>query len=206
MSVTDESLGAGRRLPDEEVIASMETDLHQVRARMRQRTLFEYSAQSERSENQHATAQPARADYEIDHLASIPWGDNVLSGKEVEDTNIFRVLSHNVNGLSSTDQQADVLHFANAIADKAVAVFGIQETNRNFERPHMISSFHRIITQVSSRHQGAVSLAKMKWPQDYQPGGTAVSIRNKWAARYLDKGSDDFGRWSWITIAGHGTT
>jgi hypothetical protein len=99
-----------------------------------------------------------------------------------------------------------VLHFAHAIADKAVAVFGIQETNQNFERQHILTSFHRIISKVSTHHQGAVSSAKMQWPQDYQPGGTAVSIRNKWAARYLEKGSDDLGRWSWLTIAGQGTT
>ena len=72
MSVTDEALGAGRRLPDEEITESMETTLTQVRARMRQRTLFEYSTHEGRSENQQNRAQPARAEVVIDQLASIP--------------------------------------------------------------------------------------------------------------------------------------
>ena len=65
---------------------------------MRQRLLFEYSTHG-RSENQQVRAQPASAEVVIDQLASIPWGDHVLSGKEVEEQNIFRVLLHNVNGL-----------------------------------------------------------------------------------------------------------
>jgi exonuclease III len=205
MSVADEDLVAGRVLPDEEVTESTVTDLEQVRARMRQSTLFEYSNHSGRRQQQQGRTK-LRSNFAPDQFASIPWGDPVVSGEEIVSTDTFRVLSHNVNGLSSADQQADVLHFANAIAEKAVAVFGIQEPNRNFERRNMLESFHRIINKVSKHHHGAVSSAKMQWPQDYQPGGTAVSVRNKWATRYLSKGSDEIGRWSWVTIAGQGTT
>ena len=205
MRVTDDNLVAGRPLPDEEVQESTVSNLTTLSARMRQRTLFEYSTTRARSENQQGTAK-TRTAFVADQLASIPWGDTVVSGTEVEDTDTFRLISHNVNGLSSADQQADVMHFATAIAEKAVAIFGIQETNRNFERQHMLTSFHKILTRTSTYHQGAVSSARIKWPHDYQPGGTAVSVRNKWAARLLDKGSDDLGRWSWITLAGRGIT
>ena len=207
MSVRDDNLVAGRPLPDEEVQESTVSNLTTMRSRMRQRTLFEYSTTlGAESENREEAATGARTAFVVSDLASIPWGDTVVSGKEVEDTETFRLLSHNVNGLSSADQHADVVHFAKSIADKAVAVFGIQETNRNFERSHMLTSFHKVLTTVSTYHQGTVSSARMKWPHDYQPGGTAVSVRNKWAARLLDKGSDDLGRWSWITLAGRGTT
>jgi hypothetical protein len=70
----------------------------------------------------------------------------------------------------------------------------------------MLETFHRIIKKVSTHHHGAVSSEKMQWPQDYQPGGTAVLIRNKWASRYLEKGANNLGRWSWVTIAGQGKT
>ena len=209
MRVPEETPVAGRPLPDEEVGETSVSNLTQMRARLRQRTLHEYSnpvQPLDESTNQQGRSPLSRTDIGVDHLASIPWGDPVVSKQEVEETDTFRIISHNVNGLSTADQQADVLHFANAIADKAVALFGIQETNRNFERQQMLTSFHRVITQVSTHHHGVVSLARMQWPQDYQPGGTAVSIRNKWATRYLGKGSDDLGRWSWLTIAGQGTT
>jgi hypothetical protein len=69
----------------------------------------------------------------------------------------------------------------------------------------MVESFHRVIRNTSTHHHGAVSLTKLQWPQDYQPGGTAVSIRNQWATRFLSKGCDVYGRWSWLTVAGRGT-
>ena len=97
-------------------------------------------------------------------------------------------------------------NFAATIQDKAVSLFGIQETNCNFERPAMVSSFHDVLRGVSKQHKGAVSSAKLQWPSNYQPGGTAISVRNQWATRLLDKGSDDLGRWSWLTLAGRGNT
>jgi len=118
---------------------------------------------------------------------SILWGDILISGQEVLDSGIFRVLSHNVNGLSKACHQADVLNFARAMKDKAVSLFGIQETNRNFERAAMLESFHTVIRGVSSHHQGVISSAKLQLDTDYQPGGTAISIWGKWASRFLAK-------------------
>ena len=207
MRVPDENLVAGRPLPDEEFTESRVSDLTQVRARMRQRTLYEVcNPTGSREQTNQQMRREMQVDSVTNQFASIPWGDPAASGKEIKKNEIFRLISHNVNGLSSADQHADVVHVANALADKAVAIFGIQETNRNFERQHMLTSFHRIINKVSTHHHGAVSSAKLQWPNDYQPGGTAISIRNKWTTRYLDKGSDDLGRWSWLTIAGQGTT
>ena len=87
----------------------------------------------------------------------------------VEDQ-IFRVLSHNVNGISSSTDSCDVQNFAISIADKSVSLFGLQELNRNFERTYLRESFHYGIRGVSTHHHGAVSSAKLDWPRNYQPG------------------------------------
>jgi hypothetical protein len=60
----------------------------------------------------------------------VPWGDPIVSVDDVLVTGIFRLVSHNVNGLSSANNHVDVVHMANAMADKEVALFGLQETNR----------------------------------------------------------------------------
>ncbi|WP_288993383.1 hypothetical protein, partial [uncultured Marinobacter sp.] len=96
--------------------------------------------------------------------------------------------------------------FAKAINAKDVAPVSLYEVNRNFERKDVLNSFHRHLCGLSTHHSGAVSSAKLSWPKMYQPGGTAVSVRNKWATRFLSKGSDRFGRWSWLTLTGKGTT
>jgi hypothetical protein len=44
-----------------------------------------------------------RSNFAPNQFASIPWGDPVVSGKEIERTDTFQVLSNNVNGLSSAD-------------------------------------------------------------------------------------------------------
>jgi hypothetical protein len=87
-----------------------------------------------------------------------------------------------------------------------VALVSLYEVNRNFQRHAVLESFHRQLRGVSCHHQGAVSSAQLPWSTQYQPGGTAVSVRNKWATRYLDKGDDQYGRWSWLTLSGKGTT
>jgi hypothetical protein len=89
--------------------------------------------------------------------------------------------------------------------DKGVSLLGIQETNRNFEKTKLVRSFHGSLRGVSTHHKGEVSSARIQWPNDYQPGGTAVLVRNKWAMRVLSRGADKLGRWSWIILSGKGT-
>jgi hypothetical protein len=63
----------------------------------------------------------------------------------------------------------------------------LYEVNRNFQKQSVLYSFHRHLRGVSTHHHGAVSSAQLTWTNSYQPGGTAVSVRNKWATRYLAK-------------------
>ena len=137
--------------------------------------------------------------------SSLPWGDYHLPGAAVHEAGIFRVYSQNVNGLSTANNNLEAMDFAKVMACKAVAVAGIQETNRNFERLSVKESFHACLRSVSTHHQGEVSSAHLQFQSDYQPGGTAVSVMNKWATRFLAKGSDSYGRWSWLTLVGSGT-
>ena len=193
---------AGRPLPDEEGIPSQPA---LPRNRHRQQTLFQYCVPSVGRTHERGLTKTA-SDFEITPTNSFPWGDQLTIGDQVDSAGLFRVLSHNVNGLSKADNHEDVRLFATAMHEKTVSVFGIQETNRNFERPSMLQSFHHHLRRSSKAHKGAVSSAKLHFPADYQPGGTAVSVRNQWATRLLSQGSDDLGRWSWITLAGRGTT
>ena len=173
------------------------------RGRLVQQSLFRFAVAATRAANGKSKRQQ---DYECNIQDSLPWGDPHVPGNSVRELGLFRILSHNVNGLSKANYNTDVMDFARSLKDKAVSLFGIQETNRNFEVPHMLDSFHNAIKGVSSHHHGAVSSAKLKWQTDHQPGGTAVSVRDKWATRFLSKGSDDMGRWSWVTLSGQGTT
>jgi hypothetical protein len=114
------------------------------------------------------------SDFEHSPEHSEPWGDPICPHPDKE--GIFRVYSHNSNGLTSKDDHADVKNVARAIQVKEVVILGLQETNRNFVKPAMRDSFHRTLPGVSTHHHGAVSSAKLEWPTDYQPGGISVSV------------------------------
>ena len=199
------TLGAGQpNIPENVDDISVIRDTTSLRRdrKLTQRTLFQFGTAAAR---QLIGRTKRTQDYVTNTADCIPWGDHQVSGNGVEAAGFFRILSHNVNGFSKANNHADVVDFARAIHDKNIGLFGIQETNCNFENGHMLESFHALIRGVSSHHHGIVSSAKLGLKSDHQPGGTAVSARNKWATRFLAKGSDDMGRWSWITLTGQGT-
>ena len=204
MSRQERAPAAGRKLSDEDVTQSTESMLELKRAKLKQKTLFEYGIPTT-GPNYERGLPKERAEFECPIQHSTPWGDTIAPGQQVAENRIFRLISHNVNGLSPANDHIDVVHMAKAMDEKEVAIFGLQETNRNFERPSMVDSFHRVIRGTSTHHHGEVSSAKLQWPQDYQPGGTAISIRNQWATRFLSKRRDVYGRWSSLTLAGRGT-
>ena len=205
MSRHRKSLPAGRTLPDEEVTKSTVSKLELKRENLKQKTLFEYGIPTMGRKHERGLPKESDEFQRPRSQDSMPWGDNIVSGQQVAANGLFRLISHNVNGLSPANDHIDVVHMAKAMDEKEVAIFGLQETNRNFERPSMVDSFHRVIRGTSTHHHGVVSSAKLQWPQDYQPGGTAVSIRNQWATRFLSKKRDVYGRWSCLTLAGRGT-
>jgi hypothetical protein len=162
--------------------------------------LFEFGRLATAKRHEQGLPKDA-ADFVASPENSIHWGNTLLSGKDVEREDWFHVWSHNVSGLSCRRDSTDLQDFTNTTREKGVSVLGIQETNRNFEKTRLVQSFHGSLRGVSTHHKGEVSLARIQWPNDYQPGGTAVSVRNKfWATR-----ADKLGRWSWIILSGKGT-
>ena len=138
---------AGQPLPDDIDNQSTVIKLKARGRRLTQRTLFQFGTADIRASN----GQSKRTqDFPTSMQDSIPWGDHQVSGKKATENGYFRVLSHNVNGLSKANSQVDVTDFARAIADKAVGLFGIQETNRNFQRPHMLA---RLVPHCNTRNK-----------------------------------------------------
>ena len=142
---------------------------------LRQKKLFEYGRGSMcRPHEQGSSKEPS--DFIPSPENSIHWGDVLAPGRDVERDDLFRVLCHNVNGLSSRPDSTDLQDFSDTMREKGVSVFRIQETNRNFEKKWLVKSFHDSLQSVSIPHHGTVALAKLQWPRDYQPGGTVVLV------------------------------
>ena len=90
-------------------------------------------AHQPRAPNYELGLPKERAEFECPIHHSTPWGDTIASGQQVAENKIFRLISHSVNGLSPANDHIDVIHMAKAMDENEVAIFGLQETNRNFE-------------------------------------------------------------------------
>jgi hypothetical protein len=128
---------------------------------MRQKLLFEFGMPTIGKRHEQGFSKSSR-DFQPTPEHSHPWGDSIVPGKDIEQKDLFRVWCHNVNGISSRRDSTDLKDFANTMRDKGVTVFGIQETNRNFEKRHLSQSFHGCLRSVSKHHKGAVSSAQIQ--------------------------------------------
>jgi len=129
-----------------------------------------------------------------------------ISSSEIQSQDLFRFHSNNVNGFSKADNEADLKDYTKRMNGLNVAVCAMQEVNRNFELQSTRDAMFRHVRGTSIHHHGVFGQAKLGDTSSYQPGGTGVVVRDKWATRFLAKGADDLGRWSWLTLTGNGTT
>ena len=89
---------------------------------LRQRTLFEYGLPT-MGPNHERGLPKERAEFANPIQHSMPWGDNIVSGQQVTQNGIFRLVSHNVNGLLPANNHIDVIDMAKAMDEKEVAIF-----------------------------------------------------------------------------------
>ena len=83
-----------------------------------------------------------------------------------------------------------------------VDVYGLHEVNLNTSCPHIR---HAVITTLKiSDTQAKVQLSTSPelFPNKYKPGGTITGVSGKLKGRIDKYGSDELGRWSWITLEG----
>jgi hypothetical protein len=167
---------------------------HEGGSLLKQRRIFDYAIPTDGRSHERGLTK-VESDFKHSPEHSILWGDKLSASKQKVTGEVFRTNSHNPNGLSCSNENLDVKQFAKAMHAKDVSLVSLYEVNRDFAMPGVLASFNSHLRGVSKHHQGK-----------YQPGGTAVSVRNKWATRYLAKGDDPFGRWSWLMMTGKGTT
>jgi len=129
------------------------------------------------------------------------WGDTVYTTKPSQ---IFRILSKNVNTLSAADDFADWKGAAQACADYKVTVACFQETNLQWSPP----LFQRVskIFHSLPEHQSKIATSNSTevTPSNYQPGGTCTAVIGPWTSHICTTAQDHhgMGRWSSIEFEG----
>jgi hypothetical protein len=125
---------------------------------------------------------------------NFPFGDLLSSTKPA---GAIRLFFQNVNGIRSYNSWAPWANACNSLNDLQVDIFGIAETNLKWNT--RLQETARSICQ-RHYHSALLSVSSSTDPTrtEYQPGGTATIITNKWTGRSTTSIHDHsgLGRWS----------
>jgi len=143
----------------------------------------------------HSIQQPLRAETHNDH-----WGDDPNLS-----VNVFRVLSRNINTISSSEHCIQWHGVAAAMKLYCINTICLQETNTKWD-----DNIHCSVCQALRKTHPRVLLSTSSstepsnFETEYQPGGTAIIVTGSNTARILTHGQDPrgMGRWAYIEMLG----
>jgi len=160
---------------------------HQIKKPTLQRTLYDFQYFKPK-----ATVSP----HDPDIFGHIP--------ESIDTATTFRLLLQNPNSIRPTVTDPDFmfsLHLCNEIGAGAIC---IAETNLNWHHTQHLASLRRCLHRNWSASKYQVSIPEEVFIGNYQPGGSATLIVDRWTSRVIKSGMDPygFGRWSYVILRG----
>jgi hypothetical protein len=129
------------------------------------------------------------------------WGHTLES---IDTASTFRILLQNPNGIKPSVTEPEFLfslHLCNEIGAGAIC---LAETNLNWNHSQHHVSLRRCLFRNWKAAKFETSVPEERFLGNYQPGGTATIVTNRWTSRVVTSGSDPLGlgRWSFIVLRG----
>ncbi len=139
--------------------------------------------------------QPLESDTNNDH-----WGDPIPTPKPL---NTFRILSKNVNTLSTKIEYLPWKAASTTISDTQADAITLQETNLSWNQSHQCT-IQKILQHPSSQALIATASSSKISKTPHQPGGTLQAVVGDWATRVVQHGTDitGLGHWSYLEMHG----
>ncbi len=133
-----------------------------------------------------------------DLLDNNHWGD-IPSNNPA----IFRVISKNVNSLSTTDNNLQWCGAAQALYDLDAHILCLQEPNTHWTAP-ILRPIYRLFQKTFMHAKFSTSASIDVTDSNRQPGGTFLAVVGCYASRVLTTGSDTsgLGRWAYCELVG----
>jgi hypothetical protein len=129
------------------------------------------------------------------------WGHTPES---IDTSTTFRLLFQNPNGIKPTVTEPDFLFSLHLCQEIGVAAICLAETNLNWNHSQHHVSLRRCLFRNWKSAKFQTSVPEEKFLGNYQPGGTATIVTDRWTSRVIKSGSDPLGlgRWSFIILRG----
>jgi len=128
------------------------------------------------------------------------WGDIMINPKPFQ---TFRILSRNVNTLSTQQNYLQWKAASQALASCEVDAIALQETNVSWDKIHR-QKISQILRKPTGHATTATSSSTEISTKSHQCGGTLQAIVGGWASRVVESGKDPsgLGRWSYTELQG----
>jgi hypothetical protein len=112
----------------------------------------------------------------------------------------FRIYFQNINGLTAGKSMTRWLEMVKTMNEKRCEIFGLAETNTNWNSHNIINNINRIINNQFSNSSTILSSNRYNplKQKRFLPGGTLQSCTGHWKSRCISTISDfrNMGRWT----------
>jgi hypothetical protein len=124
--------------------------------------------------------------------------------EEIDATSTFRILLQNPNGIRPSVTNPEFLFSLHLCHEVGIGAICLAETNLNWHHAHHHAALKRCLHRNWQASKFQTSIPDEIFLGDYQPGGTATIVPDRWTSRAISSGSDPFGlgRWSFIILRG----
>jgi hypothetical protein len=128
--------------------------------------------------------------------------------EQIDTSTTFRILLQNPNGIRPSVTEPEFLFSLHISHEIGVGALCLTETNLNWHHSQHNFALRRCLHRNWQSSKFQTSIPEEKFLSNYQPGGTATIIVDRWTSRVLSSGMDPFGlgRWSYVTLRGKSDT
>ena len=124
--------------------------------------------------------------------------------QEIDTSRTFRVLLQNPNGIRPSVTEPDFLFSLHLSYEMGVGAICLAETNLNWHHFQHTAALRRCLHRSWPSSKFQTSVPDEVFLGDYQPGGTATIVTDRWTSRIINHGADPhgLGRWSYVMLRG----
>jgi hypothetical protein len=124
--------------------------------------------------------------------------------QEIEISKAFRIVLQNPNGIKASVTEPDFMFSLHLSHEIGIGALCLAETNLNWHHYQHTAALRRCLHRNWSASKFQTSVPEEQFIGNYQPGGTATIVTDRWTSRVVKTGADPFGlgRWSYIVLKG----
>ena len=146
------------------------------------------------------------SDHDSTTMETLRPNETIGSPLITKSKNTLRLFFQNVNSIDLDKSGGDFHTICNDIQLTETDILMLAEPNICHRHGNVQDILHRTAARELQHSLILLSSSKLKYRSYKKPGGTLMVTHGKTRGRVYQKGTDDYGRWSWLTLKGKTNT